>query len=241
MEDEDAMDGMDLHATLMKRSLPPEPEHGPVSGFELLDQSSSTSREYDFPLDLDAVGRMSRSGLVVLDERGLVLFANQQAKDVFADSCGLGLRNGCLFIDRASVQRSLAEMIARTVARITEGLLDDSAPAFLGVPDRSGAVRYALKIIAAARRGARIEILLSVVDFVDSKGSSRSTCMSVFNLSEREAELAELFSKGFRLEAIADQMGIALNTARVHLRAVFMKTNCSGQLELLRMLTRLTG
>src|SRR3954454_10137618 len=93
------MDGFDLQTTLIERSGVAEPDHGPVSGFELLDQSSSTSREYDFPLDLDAGGRMSRSGVVVLDERGLVLFANQQAKDVFDDSCGLGLRNGCLFID----------------------------------------------------------------------------------------------------------------------------------------------
>ena len=62
-------------------------------------------------------------------------------------------------------------------------------------------------------------MLLSVVNFVDGNGSSLSTC----NLSRREAELAELFSKGLGLEAMSGQMGITLNTARVHLRAVLRR------------------
>jgi DNA-binding CsgD family transcriptional regulator len=80
-----------------------------------------------------------------------------------------------------------------------------------------------------------------VVDFNDRSGPSRSTVSTVFRLSAREAELAELFSQGLGLEAIAETMGIALNTARVHLRNIFQKTSCSTQLELFRRLTRLTA
>jgi DNA-binding CsgD family transcriptional regulator len=56
----------------------------------------------------------------------------------------------------------------------------------------------------------------------------------VFTLSEREAELAELFASGLRVDAIAGRMRISVNTARVHLRNVFAKTGCTSQIELAR-------
>jgi DNA-binding CsgD family transcriptional regulator len=58
--------------------------------------------------------------------------------------------------------------------------------------------------------------------------------MRVFRLSVREAHFAELFAAGYRIDAIAQAMGVTPNTARVHLRHVFAKTGCSNQIELAR-------
>jgi DNA-binding CsgD family transcriptional regulator len=52
----------------------------------------------------------------------------------------------------------------------------------------------------------------------------------------REAEFAELFAAGHRIEMIAQIMGVAMNTARVHLRHVCAKVGCTSQIELARML-----
>jgi DNA-binding CsgD family transcriptional regulator len=192
-------------------------------------------------VDLDTAGRMFNSGLMVLDDRTNVVSINRVATDLIDDCEVLRIVNGRLVVERAYVQRAVEELLKRIRISLAEDGFDPSRNDFIGVPDRSGTVRYALKVMSAVRTEGGAEFLVAVVDLIDRAAPSRSAFSSVFRLSEREAELAELFSKGLRLEEIARQMGVALNTARVHLRSIFVKTNCTGQLELMRMLTRLTG
>ncbi len=196
------------------------------------------SHLHHFPLDFDKAGRMFRSGLVAIDQSGTVLFTNQQAAEIVESGGGITLRKGALFIERTSIQRTFEALIKRCVETHDDSTTDRPVE-YLGVPDKTGEVRYAITVVAIATRGGLIEILLGLVDLFDDRGPSRETFSAVFRLSEREAELAELFSKGLRLEEISERMGVALNTTRVHLRSVFHKTNCSGQLALLRALSRL--
>jgi DNA-binding CsgD family transcriptional regulator len=176
---------------------------------------------------------------VTVDERGQILRANRPAEIILTSAGGVGVRNDYLHIERASVQRSFQDMLERVASGSVEQR--GAGPTVLGIPDRTGAIRYALRVVSTDYRETGAEILLAVVDFNDRSGPSRSTVSTVFRLSAREAELAELFSQGLGLEAIAETMGIALNTARVHLRNIFQKTSCSTQLELFRRLTRLTA
>ena len=81
--------------------------------------------------------------------------------------------------------------------------------------------------------------LLAVMDMLGSVQIMRTKAASIFGLSEREAELAELFSQGLRVQEIAVRMGVAVNTARVHLRNVFTKTGANSQIELARIFTML--
>ncbi len=187
-------------------------------------------------VDNDVADRIFRAGVLVINEKGEIRFQNRQATAMLDGEGVIGVRNGRLLIDRASVQRSFEAMVQRALAAHAKG---ERLSEILGVPDRSGVVRYALRAMAVSKREGRTEILLSVVDFIDNHGPSRDTFSAVFRLSDREAELAELFSKGFCLEEIAALMGVALNTARVHLRRIFLKTNCSGQIALMRLLSRL--
>jgi len=166
---------------------------------------------------------------------------NQVAADLLEGCPVLRIKDGYFVIERAAVQRGFSELLRRVSNSVAERTFDRDRNDFIGVPDRSGAIRYALKVMSAVRVESGTEFLIAIVDLVDRAAPSRSTVASVFRLSEREAELAELFSRGLRLEEIAQQMGVALNTARVHLRSIFSKTNCAGQLELMRMLTRLAS
>jgi DNA-binding CsgD family transcriptional regulator len=194
---------------------------------------------HHFPLDFDKAGRMFRRGLVAIDPKGSVLFSNQQATEILEAGSGISLRKGSLFIERTSIQRTFEALIRRCVETQDDKVAHDRPVEYLGVPDRTGEVRYAITVVTIATRNGLVEILLGLVDLFDGRGPSRKTFAAVFRLSEREAELAELFSKGLGLEEISERMGVALNTTRVHLRSVFKKTNCSGQLALLRALSRL--
>jgi DNA-binding CsgD family transcriptional regulator len=168
-----------------------------------------------------------------------VLFSNQQAVEILEAGSGISLRKGALFIERTSIQRTFEALIKRCVETHDDNVAHDRPVEYFGVPDRTGAVRYAINVVTIATRNGLVEILLGLVDLFDARGPSRETFAAVFRLSEREAELAELFSKGLNLEEISERMGVVLNTTRVHLRSEFNKTNCSGQLALMRALSRL--
>ena len=62
---------------------------------------------------------------------------------------------------------------------------------------------------------------------------------SVFRLTEAEARLATQMAFGNSLESVADQFGIAKETARSQLKSVFAKTGVHRQAELVAMLAKL--
>lgn len=221
-------------------AYPPTGSYRLIPGVAGLNTMAPESEPNDFPLDFDTASKMFRSGLVTIDQNRIVLLTNRKAAEILDGSEAVALRKGALFIERASVQRTFEAMVRSTVEAHEAGSAPVSSE-FVGIPDRTGDVRYAIKIVTVKQRHDRIEILLALIDFVDQHAPTRSTVAAVFRLSDREAELAVLFSLGCGLEEISTRMGVALNTTRVHLRSVFQKTNCSGQLALLRTLTRLTG
>jgi DNA-binding CsgD family transcriptional regulator len=61
----------------------------------------------------------------------------------------------------------------------------------------------------------------------------------LYELTPREAELATLLGAGVSLDAAADALGIAKNTAVNHLQRIFRKTGTRRQAELTRLLSSL--
>jgi DNA-binding CsgD family transcriptional regulator len=60
-----------------------------------------------------------------------------------------------------------------------------------------------------------------------------------YGLTQREAQLAAILHDGCDLPHAAIELGIAYNTARVHLGNVLKKTGCSSRPELVALLTRI--
>jgi DNA-binding CsgD family transcriptional regulator len=174
---------------------------------------------------------LSPYGLVFVDCDLKILEANDRAKSYLKAGQGIGGRAGKLHLDRAGAMRRIHEAVGRLLA-------PSGSPnaAIVGVPDGEGRIRYAIRIAAAQELVGAKFALLVVAELIVGEDISRAELLSVFNLSEREAELAEYFSKDMRLEQIAPIMGVSLNTARMHLRRVFNKTGCSTQAGLARMI-----
>jgi DNA-binding CsgD family transcriptional regulator len=65
--------------------------------------------------------------------------------------------------------------------------------------------------------------------------------VQLYGLTPKEAEIAVNLSQGKTVEQTAEQLGMTYQTARTHLRRLFIKTGTSRQTELLLLLARLPG
>ncbi len=173
--------------------------------------------------------RLAPWPLMLVDGQARVLRATPDATATVAMARGIGLRDGILSIERARAQRQLIEAIAAVASGVGDRIV--------GVPRDNGRTGLALKVMPAgplfAADGAAA--LVALADVFRPLTVPRDAVMSLFLLTEREADLAEHFSTGLRVDEIADRMGVATNTVRVHLRNVFAKTGCSSQVELARL------
>jgi DNA-binding CsgD family transcriptional regulator len=169
-------------------------------------------------------------GVLIVDHQRRIVFANPRARTFLDAKSGLEERNGRVHVERANIDRSLGDLVRRAAASVSPLTVEET----VGVPDRQGHTRYAIKVIRCTTDQGEAAALLIVTDLLSSVHVSRAAVTKVFLLSEREAELAELFASGLRIDAIAPRMGISVNTARVHLRNVFAKTGCASQVELAR-------
>jgi DNA-binding CsgD family transcriptional regulator/PAS domain-containing protein len=62
----------------------------------------------------------------------------------------------------------------------------------------------------------------------------------IYNLTPAESRVLELVSEGVTQEGISDTLGIARSTAKTHLLHVFEKTGCSRQIDLVKLVARLS-
>jgi DNA-binding CsgD family transcriptional regulator len=179
---------------------------------------------------------VSPYGTIFVDCDLQIMEANERARRYLAAEQGVSARSGKLHVDRAGVLRRIQVAVLQAVSARLTGLEKD--PAIVGVPDGESRIRYAVKVCGALHPPADCRVLLVVAELINGNDVSRSELSSVFGLSEREAELGEWFSKGMRLEQIAPKMGVSVNTARMHLRHVFLKTGCCSQAELAGVIAR---
>lgn len=178
-------------------------------------------------------------GLLIVNAKSEVIFASRRAKSALKEGCGLMTMSGVFHADRACVDRGLRELIRLKITGAVPAS-ESSAPNVIGVPDRNGRTRYAIRILPFDDQKGGGLALIAIVDLTMQFQIERSAAATVFRLSDREAEFAELFSAGLRVNDIAGRMRVAVNTARVHLRNVLKKTGCGSQIELARTFALLT-
>jgi DNA-binding CsgD family transcriptional regulator len=65
--------------------------------------------------------------------------------------------------------------------------------------------------------------------------SASEVIETIYSLTHSEAELVRLLSQGKSLEEAAEARGVAIATARSHLKRVFSKTDTKRQGELVRL------
>jgi DNA-binding CsgD family transcriptional regulator len=152
------------------------------------------------------------AGVIVLDERARVLYA-----DTRADAELRELRGGDGDPDHA--RQVLPEPLRRRVLdAITACDLKDG-PVGFEVSEIYGARAPRLSIAPATRTAARLRYLLTVAS--DRSPASRDPRLA--RLTAREREIAELVARGLRNPEIARELALSVRTIENHLRSIYAK------------------
>ena len=182
----------------------------------------------------DALGLVQQAALV-LDRSGTVIGINRAADDIFDDDIRVRDR-------RLHVQDKLAaSVLGALIDRLAESpLLPAIEPVTIRRRQKKPVIARVYPIPDAARSpflGARVLLILS--SLAPKPLLSTNLLAGTFGLSPAEAKLAAIMASGINLQTAAQELGVARDTARNQLKAIFAKTGAHRQSELVELLAKL--
>jgi DNA-binding CsgD family transcriptional regulator len=237
--------GGDLWSLSIQRTI----EEGPFSPTEVaqfaelstrLSGVAALARALDFARIDAALGAFEVSGLavVLINRMGEVFRVNEAADRLIGTDLRIERRRLVSFdpVATAALDRSLHDLLWRPASAAL------SAPVRL--PRQTETARpilaYPLRLPAVTADAlAQCQALLVLVDLNAQPIPPEQPLRVCFGLSPAEARLALGLAAGRSLDDVAETFSISRETARSQLKAVFSKTNCSRQTELVSVLTRL--
>jgi len=174
-------------------------------------------------------------GVLVVEGDGKVIFKNRCASEIIAQSDGIEV--GPTQICRASQvdeTKQLHALIDDVVAEGDGGALSLSRPSML----------RALSVVVAplGRQDMGETKGLAAVFVSDPErqpAPQKETLMRLYELTDAEARLVQALVTGKRLETVAEEFNVSMNTVRSHLKQAFRKTETNRQSELVKLV--LTG
>lgn len=179
----------------------------------------------------------SPHGLIGMDQRGICNSINDAADRIFSQNDGITLDpDGRLLIDDSDSAARIGKQISKAVHASSAG--DIYAGGEEVVPRSSGHGLYLVRVTPGLRLRYGYDIgvpvvILTITDPASRNKDRRHKLMHLFGLTNREAEVVDHVLAGIGLPEAAGKMGIAHNTARVHLQNVFAKTSCRSQSEII--------
>jgi DNA-binding CsgD family transcriptional regulator len=181
-------------------------------------------------------------GVVFLGAGADAVYVNLCAEEIFRANDGLSLANGEL---------SASDRAADTQLRraIDHSLSPDQPFGSRAVGARRASGRRAYQVVIAPLRtrlrqftGTAAPLAVVLITDPEQPGPAKlDLLVQLYGLTPKEAEIAVNLSQGKTVEQTAEQLGMTYQTARTHLRRLFIKTGTSRQTELLLLLARLPG
>ena len=238
-------DGEDLWVLSLQRSI----VQGPFSPDELnrlaalssrLAGAARLARAFDIARTeavLDAFDA-SHSPVAMIDGIGEVVRLNRSAERLLGPDLQI-VRRRIVSWSRDATQaldRALHDLIWRRTAEAFE------PPVVL--PRRNGCpiVAYPSRLSNAVREGfALAQGFVVFVDLAARPASVAADLVRIFALTPAEGRLADRLLSEESLEAAAENLGVAIGTARNQLKAVYQKTDTHGQGQLIALMGRLAN
>jgi DNA-binding CsgD family transcriptional regulator len=176
-------------------------------------------------------------GVVVLGDDRKLLFSNAEANRVFAQADGLTLtREGRLVAGAAADNRRLRSILETILGNPTPE--PEAASGVMSITRRSGSRSYGLLVTRLTPPselfGRSRPMALLFISDAASRRASAERLAEAFDLTPAEAQLLHFLLDGQSLVASATRLGISINTAKFHLKALFEKMGCARQADLVR-------
>jgi DNA-binding CsgD family transcriptional regulator len=182
------------------------------------------------------------AGIVLLNHGGKVAFANGAAREMARVADSFCFREGRIKALREGDDAILQRLIAEAVGHSSSASAARGGP--MRLPRKSGLRDYVLVVAplyiaseASEEREPIACILISDPEAIPRR--ARSMLREVYGLTASEVRVAERMMTGESPERAAAALAIKVSTARVHLAALFRKTETHRQVDLVRLLMSL--
>jgi len=203
-----------------------------------LERASSLHRELDNTLyerdGLEAVFDRLPLGMAVVDAQGQVRSVNRAMQSLARASGPLRLQGHRLVsTDGERWQQALAQVLSPLNQQPDLALrLGETGPA-QGPPDVSVWLQRLQATPGAHRDGEPMALVVAAARS-SSRALSAQALTAMFGLSPAEARLAQQLALGLNLEEACNALDIRTNTAKTHLKRIFVKTGVRRQSELVQ-------
>jgi DNA-binding CsgD family transcriptional regulator len=174
---------------------------------------------------------------IALDHRGVVLQCNGAAEELFDDE--IRVKDRRLWIRDKAARLALGNLTDWLRTAGARGPFAQ-APLVVRREKKRPVIIGLLPVPDAAQTpflGARAVLILS--DLEQKSVADPRVLVRTFGMTPAEARLASLIGSGASPEEVACALGIARETARNHLKAIFAKTETHRQSELVSLLSRM--
>lgn len=211
-----------------------------LSAFVATTLGASLEREQ---LLLDTLARTERAALIV-DNQCRVIQANECAEEIIRAADGIGIREGCLFVDFTD----LRSKVQATIRQAGYAALEPTGTGggSVAIPRPSLLPPYILTAVPLSRQQQflgkdRGLVLVLIHDPTRGKRLVREILMDAFGLSVAEAEVAQAFSSGTPTYQLARDRQVSVVTVRNQMKSIMAKIGVQRQSDLARLLERISA
>lgn len=179
-------------------------------------------------------------GVVIVDKDAHVLFMNNSASDIFALSDGVDVGpTGIFRTAKVAETKNLHVMIADAAHDGVNGKEEDREGGALSVSRPSFKRPFSLLVVPLPDDEDISSDNGNVAVFVNDPEKYNEPPTNVlarlYGLTDAEARLLQALIVGKKLETVAEDNGVSMNTVRSHLKQVFRKTGTNRQPELVSL------
>ena len=178
-------------------------------------------------------------GIVLLNGTGGVVGANLTARRIIDSGEVLSVAEGGLWVDWGWRKLRFRDLISREGGRGRRNRAEE-VPAF-SVPRSPGQKPLSILVVPVGEQDkSEAEDKPVAIVFVGDPDRpveiDPARISEIYGLSRAEARVVALLARGYRLDQVAEALGVAYETVRKHLKQVFGKTGTARQAELVRLL-----
>jgi DNA-binding CsgD family transcriptional regulator len=178
-------------------------------------------------------------GIILLNGTGGVIGANQTARKIIDTGEVLSIADGGLWADWGWRKLRFRDLISGEGARDRRNRAEE-VPAF-SVPRAPGQKPLSVLVVPVREENEpEVEGKPVAIVFVGDPDRpveiDPARICQIYGLSRAESRVVALLARGYRLDQVAEALGVAYETVRKHLKQVFGKTGTDRQAELVRLL-----